>query len=76
MKLLNNINDFSKRSEIQVNAMLRKVGLNRKCENQGDGRLFYYPDCSLKTRMILKYKVGVIILVSREGDRGIYFKMF
>lgn len=76
MKLLNDINDFSKRSEIQVNSMLRKVGLNKKCENQGDGRCFYYPDCSLKTRIKLKNEVGVIILVSREGDKGIYFKMF
>ena len=68
----NNSNDASKRTENQINSILRSQGIKFKATNEGDGRKFSIPDASLKTRIAIK-KAGFILLRSIETDATLYF---
>mgnify|MGYP006054426141 FL=1 len=68
-----NTNDFSKRTQSQIAAILIANGVAFKPENLGDGRTFYINDTSVKTRVAIK-KSGFILEVSKAKDKGLIFK--
>jgi len=71
----NNTNDFSKRTQSQIDSILISNSIAFKSENLGDGRTFYINDTSIKTRVNLK-KAGFILQLSKNTDKGLTFKAF
>lgn len=71
----NNTNDFSKRTQSQIDSILISNGVLSKPESLGDGRTFYVHDSGIKTRFALK-KAGFILELSKANDKGLIFKAY